>query len=514
MQLVLPTQLTCASMGSGVPDESIPEEMIPPKMRELIYAFQKNTSAPIPTIFTCVLATLAVVHGGKIDVESWKGGRFPLNFFALIASGTGEGKTSAINAVMRPVLNYDTTIREQQAINKNEFQAKYKRWSRELKAIEKDLDEAINSSIASVDDVEENYRKHLSEKPTESNSSNKIISDVSLSGLRDSLDKADGDSLLILNSDSARVFKETLLKYGPEFCSAWSAESFRIVKNRVNISVDNPRLSMLLMVQPSMIDGYFDDDHEFRTSGLAARFITYFPDSIVGQKWRINGATSEYHQSIIDNWYASINKQLNSSRLRHISCGNYEQELLTLSEESVRFLESAFMRIDKYLSIDNNDFSSIKDIAHRILEQSCRIAALYELFDDPDSREIKPHHMEMTFKLMLAHAHSFKRACNPERPKASIIKNANKILFFLRNAIKYHQRATHPSGYMVVIIPFETYQRVGPVRNKSEYDEAFRLLEMNNIIEIGSITFFSGVRNVNKKVIYLHNLQSPINLQP
>lgn len=512
MQPVLTTQLTCASMGSGVPDESIPEEMIPPKMRELIYAFQQKTSAPIPTIFTCVLATLAVVHGGKIDVESWKGGRFPLNLFALIASGTGEGKTRAINAIMKPLLNYDSIIREQESINKNEYQAKFRRWSRELKAIEKDMDKAIKSDIFDIEDVEEKLRIHLSEKPTESSSSYKIISDASLSGLRDFLDKADGDSLLILNSDSARVFKETLLKYGPEFCSAWSAESFRIVKNRVNISVDNPRLSMLLMVQPSMIDGYFEDDHEFRTSGLAARFITYFPDSIVGQKWRINGATSEYHQSIIDNWYASINKQLNSSRLRHISCGNCEQELLTLSEESVRFLESAFMRIDKHLSIDNNDFSSIKDIAHRILEQSCRIAALYELFDDPDSREIKPHHMEMTFKLMLAHAHSFKRICNPDKPKSSIIIKAQKIVKFLRCSQNYHLQIYHSYGKYISIMPMDAYQRVGPIRKKIEYEEAFRLLERSGIIRIDSAYIPIGMRTVTKKVIYLLDLHAPIQL--
>lgn len=512
MQQILPATLSSESMGLGIPDATIPDTAIPPNIRTLLYAFQQKTSAPIPTILSCVLATLAVAQGGSVDIESWKGGRFPLNFFALVASGTGEGKTSVIDAIMRPLSEFDSEIDRQQLINTNNYDAKYIRWKTTLKVLEKEMKEAIKSNSPDVGSLEGIIESHLSEKPTRSNSTKKIISDVTLTGLRDALVEADGDSLLMLNSDSARVFKETLLKFGPEFCSAWSGESFRIVKNRVSIFSANPRLSMLLMVQPSMLEGYFDDDHEFRTSGLAARFITYFPDSLVGQKSSIPMNASEYYIITIDGWYKSIRNLLNSNRLRHISCGNSEKELMKMSEESVRFLKSAFDKIDRHLAGDNNDFSGIEDIAHRMLEQSCKIAALYELFDDPNSREIKPHHIEMAFNLVLAHASSFKRICDPDKPKVSTLKKASKIINFLRCSQKYYYQLYDSYGNWFYAIPMDTYQRVGPIRKKTEYEEAFRLLEMSGIIRIDSAYIPIGMRNVNKKVIYLLNLQAPIQL--
>lgn len=513
METLNPTILSSASMGAGIADGAIPEDVIPPKMRALLYAFQQKTSAPIPTIFSCVLATLAVVHGGSVDIESWKGGIFPLNFFALVASGTGEGKSRVINEIMNPLFNYDSDIEKQQETNKNAYHARLKYWRKKLKIIEKNMEDEIKSGSIHVDNIEAILRIHLGEKPIDSNHSKKIISDVTLSGLRDALIEADGDSMLLVNPDAARMFKETLLKFGPDFCSAWSGEPFNIIKHRIKVSAENPRLSMLLMVQPSMIDGFFDEDHEFRTSGLAARFITYFPESIIGQKWRINSMTNEYYQSAIDEWKTSIANLLNTNRLRHISCGNAENDLMILSEESVRFLTSSYYNIDRYLAGDNNEFTEVNDIIHRLLEQSCRVATLYELFDDPESREIKPHHVEMAFNLMLAHARYFRRICNPDKPKISTITKAQKILTFLRSAQKYQQPIYDPYGNFIFAIPMETYQRVGPVRKKVEYDEAFRLLEISNIIRVDSAIIFNGTRNINKKMIYLLNLQAAIAVQ-
>ncbi|MBU2738596.1 DUF3987 domain-containing protein [Acidithiobacillus concretivorus] len=384
---------------------------------------------------------------------------------------------------------------------RNNYDARHIRWEKKLKVLENKMREAIKSDSPDVGSIEGIIASHLSEKPTRSNSTKKIISDVTLTGLRDALVEADGDSLLMLNSDSARVFRETLLKFGPEFCSAWSGESFRIVKNRVSISSPNPRLSMLLMVQPSMVEGYFDDDHEFRTSGLAARFITYFPDPLIGQKSSIPRNTSDYYLITIDGWYKSIRNLLNSNRLRQISCGNSEKELMKLSEESVRFLKSEFDKIDRLLAIDSNEFSGIDDVAHRMLEQSCKIAALYELFDDPESREIKPHHIEMAYNMVLAHARSFKRICNPDKPKKSDIIKSNKILQFLCSG-KYNEQVFLPNQpFHVYGTRLEVYQRCGPIRKKSEYEEPLRMLEVDGIIAIIECPVFILNRHGLRKFI-------------
>lgn len=157
--------LPVTTMGSGVPDAAIPEAVIPPKMRELICAFQQTTAAPIPTIFCGILATLATSYGGTIDVESWISDKFPLNFYALIASGTGEAKTSAINAIMKPLRDYDYEIEKQQDSNKSNYLARLKRWEIEKKIIEAEMEEAIKNHSKHVDMIEANLDKHISNKP-------------------------------------------------------------------------------------------------------------------------------------------------------------------------------------------------------------------------------------------------------------------------------------------------------------------------------------------------------------
>ena len=91
----------------GVPDTSLSDSVIPPTIRTLIYALQQINGAPVPTNLVTVLTTLAVAFSGDFNVESPHNGTLPLTFYALIASGTGEGKSRVLHSVMEPVRSYE-----------------------------------------------------------------------------------------------------------------------------------------------------------------------------------------------------------------------------------------------------------------------------------------------------------------------------------------------------------------------------------------------------------------------
>ena len=53
------------------------------------------------------------------------------------------------------------------------------------------------------------------------------------------------------------------------------------------------------------------------------------------------------------------------------------------------------------------------------------------------------------------------------------------------------------------VIRMDQFQRNSPIRKKSEYDEALRLLEQHKIIKVEEAYLPNGMRFVNTTVIYI-----------
>lgn len=488
----------------GVQDSSLSDYVIPPAMRALVYAFQQVNGAPVPTNLLTILTTMALVFSGDINVESLQGGTIPLTFYALVASGTGEGKTRVLHTVMEPVNSYESQLKNTDKKVQDRFMVELKRWNAEGRSLKYLLEKAVREgSESSISCIENDLLEHQHRKPYRPTPNKKIVTDVTLRGLRDALMAADGESLVLTNSDSSRFFHETLIKNAPEFCSAWSGEPINIANRGIEIRAEKPRLSMILMVQPAMIEDFFKQDHEFRYSGLGARFITFMPDPLIGQRWRIpNQPIDLYKQSIAD-WNDKIKAQLEKSRLRRVACGSPDSEIIKLSPEAKQFLHSYGLRIDSILGNPSGEYADICDIALRLIEQTCKIAGLFELFEDPHSREVKPHNVEFALNFMLEHANSYKKICSPNKPRKSDIVKANSILNFL-NSGRHSEQFYIQNQYRTNNgVRMEEYQRFGPIRKKKEYEEPLRLLEINNKIEIKecSVTRHNGISY--RKVIFV-----------
>lgn len=502
----------------GVPDSSLSDSVIPHEMKVLAYAFQQKNGAPISTNLVTILITLAVAFGGDIMVESPHNGTLPLNLFALIGSGTGEGKSRVLHTVMEPVRAHESNIQIMNKLYQDKFYVEQKKWRAKDRSLNRALEKAVDENIESkVSRIEDKLLEHKQEEPNRPTPLKKIITDVSLRGLRDALMAGDGESLALANSDSSRFIRDMLLKNAPEFCSAWSGEPLHIVKGGIEIHADNPRLSMLIMAQPAMIEEFFEQDHVFRSSGLGARFLTFFPDSLVGQRLRIPEEPSELYQKALENWHDKITAQLENSRLRRVSLGSSTPEIIRLTPEGKKFLRDNGARLDAILGNQNSELADVSDVAFRIIEQSCKIAALFELSVDSSSREIKPHNVELAFNLMIDHINSYKKICSPDNPKKTDINKANKIHNFLISG-KYNEWFALPNQpYNVYGIRMEIYQRCGPIRNKKEYVEPLRLLESRGIIMILECPVVIYNRQVLRKVIILkdqNRWQQPTQITP
>jgi len=156
----------------GIPDKSLPDKLIPLNLQKLIYAYQHKTASPTPTIFLALMTVLSAVYSSNIDVEGLSGRRIPLNFYGLIMSGTGDGKSSAVSAVLAPVLEFEKKINESYVRNMIDFKAEKIIFNKQQKVLEKRLEKAIENESKGRILLNEKIHEHLQECPKGKRSAN------------------------------------------------------------------------------------------------------------------------------------------------------------------------------------------------------------------------------------------------------------------------------------------------------------------------------------------------------
>lgn len=142
-----------------------------------------------------------------------------------------------------------------------------------------------------------------------------------------------------------------------------SGDSIRVDRiGRNSESIMNPALTVLLTVQPSVLSGLMQNG-TFRGRGLTARFLYCMPKSIVGnRKYR----TEPIPSTVSDDYYALINELLDEEE-------KDEPELITISAQADRLLESYSNEVESKLKTDYVDFA---DWAGKLVGAVLRIAGL------------------------------------------------------------------------------------------------------------------------------------------
>ncbi len=491
--------------NSALHDAAIPSQYIPHDLRIQLEVFQQKTKAPMATNFAAWFVAMATTFNRLYVVEGHHGKTIPLNVFVLVASETGEGKTSAVNLIFRPVREFENGLEERRQQSKT-----YTQQEKEIaKAKIAELRRKLAKSIA---DNEEEDILELSNRIAETQSSlqstdwqyKMIFSDATFSGLKRALTKNLAASCL-MNTDASDFIAKHLEKYSATFCSSWSGEPISIEQGRDLLESTDPRLSLLLMTQPAFADGLIDDDRKFRLSGLAARFLIFQPQSILGQKYLLQ---QEHPNSdlFLQRWNDMIISQSERAYLAQVS-GVNSPTVLRLSDDAKIFLREKEEEIDHQVT-DWGSYREVKDVAVRIIEQTCKLSACYELFRNQNAASISLEMVEMAYYFMRYYCNYFSFMASRNVPDSSAYKRANKILEFFKHSKNVTMaNFQYPNGiYQHHCIPIDIFQKTSPIRGKAKYEPALQLLLENNSISISDMPFYNGIRWIPKKVIVINGV--------
>lgn len=337
-----------------------PIDALPETVRDYVVAVSESTQTPVDMSAASSLAILALCQQGKFRIRGKSDWTEPLNLFVVVVAEPSERKSAVISFMTKPVnafeaeYNLQNSARlEQSKIEKNIL--KRQQTMLETKAAKgRLLDSEMEEFAQKVADFKEEspLRLYVDDVTTE-----KLTSVLADGGGKAAIVSAEGGIFDMLSGLYTKNVNIGVMLKGH------SGDSIRVDRiGRNSESIMNPALTVLLTVQPSVLSGLMQNG-TFRGRGLTARFLYCMPKSIVGsRKYR----TDPIPSAVADDYYALINELLDEEE-------KDEPELITLSAQADRLLESYSNEVESKLKTEYADFA---DWAGKLVGAVLRIAGL------------------------------------------------------------------------------------------------------------------------------------------
>ena len=319
-----------------------PIEVFPDAIKNYCLEVSEATQTPIDMAGVVALAILALSMQRKYQIEGKPDWLEQLNLYFCVVAPPSERKSAVINHLIKVIHIFEMNYNEAHALelekSELEYQALITKKNKLAKDVEKgkalpsELDEVItklngfnrlHKLILAVDDVTPEV---LANKLKEQDESLAIIS--SEGGIFD----------IISGAYSKIVNIDILLK-------AYSGDFVRVDRiGRESISLKKPKLTILLMVQPKVLETIMNNSI-FAGRGLNARFLYSIPNSKVGTR---KLTTKPIDEDTKEAFYKLINSILNENP--------NAKEIITLTD-------SAYKELEKYHdSLEIRLDSDLKDI--------------------------------------------------------------------------------------------------------------------------------------------------------
>ena len=339
---------------------TFPIETLPKAIRDYASALSESTQTPVDMAATAAIAVLSVCMQGKFKIMAKDDWIEPVNTFVLDVMNPSERKSAVENAMIRPLNLFEAERNTQNsaAIESSKMQ------KRILERRQKVVEDQASKGKADVEEVRriaEEIAGYKEMKPMKL-----YVDDITTEKLTSVLASNDGRAAIL--STEGGIFDTLAGAYSKTvnidvMLKGYSGDSIRVDRiGRNSESIMNPALTVLLMVQPSVLSGLMQNG-TFRGRGLTARFLYCIPASFVGKRrYRSESVPDEvYHE-----YEMCIRNLLEDER-------ENGAEIITLSEEADVMIEAFAERLEPEL---NKGYADIVDWAGKLVGNIQRISAL------------------------------------------------------------------------------------------------------------------------------------------
>ncbi len=261
-----------------------PIEIFPTWLGRYVKAVAVATQTPpdLPGMVVLGVISLALARRLRIKIHpSWSE---PLNLYLVVVLAPGNRKSAVFQEATRPVLEYENYAARQMAPDIERARAQQAILKARLAELSKKASKAPREQQEELMRQAEDAALELAnfEVPV---SPRLFADDVTVEKLV-SLVQAHGGRMAVLSAEGG-IFQIAGGRYSRDiniefFLKGHAGDSHRVDRmNRASESIDRPALTLVLTVQPGVIQGLVKHQ-DFRSLGLLARFLYSLPVSTVG----------------------------------------------------------------------------------------------------------------------------------------------------------------------------------------------------------------------------------------
>jgi len=226
-------------------------QALPTFAQRLISYIHYKTGAAAELILIVLLGVMALACQDKFDVQL-KNGKTFTSLYLLFLGKSGSRKSTVFRLLMEPIYRLEKELKDDFLLKEKQYEMKLISWETELKELKKQYSKAIRlktNVTEALEALEECQRR----KPPVPERKYLTKNDSTSEGLRKAL--ALGSPSLMLGSDEAGgLFDGNLFRNTPVLNSLWGEGKIADSRaSRDSYDVDDARLTMLLMMQPSCL---------------------------------------------------------------------------------------------------------------------------------------------------------------------------------------------------------------------------------------------------------------------
>ena len=455
--------------------QNFPVKAFPEDLWRSAVSIQKLTQAPGEIILNTMLSAIATIFQAHFDVEGINGGPIPISQFMMAISPSGEGKTSAQRVISKPLLEFSTKIEAISLQALENYNSKTLEWSKILDGLSSKKGKLLAEG-KDINDVEETLVTHRNNKPTRPKESRLITNDPSPAGLKSWLSSGLGCGL-VLNADSGKLINGPLLREPSLLCDIWSGENVTVDRGTYHLTIPHPRVTISLMTQGNFVHELLQKNgDDFRGSGLSGRFLMYVPASRIGRR-QLGAQLSDEDNHQLDAYYQKATERLENLYFDGQTIPT-TKKIVGLSSDAREHLVNMAQQIEHAMAPGGNLYF-MPEFATKMVEHTCRIAALFTLYNGSDQEIISLGNAQRAAQVVDYFANQYSAIHSPYCGPVRDIISANLLLEFM----------TIKAQYGMFNVPRTLIMQNAPVtlRKKQDLDNAIMLLIQNGRIAISPV---------------------------
>jgi putative DNA primase/helicase len=415
--------------------EPYPIDVLPAVMQAAVMAHHHTAQQPISLIAASAHGVLALAGQGLANVVRDEGLEGPISLNLMVIAKSGERKSAADKAFTNPIHEWMTEKKDQMQAELASNAAKLKIYHTRLKQIETLLSKPNPPKSSPPKEVlEEELTQLFQNPPPKVYAPDCFYEDTTMEALLSGIGQnwpsaalmSDEAGLLI----GSHAFKqENALAAFANLNRFWDGKPIKRTRITTGtLVVKGRRLSVVLMMQPSVFLRMLGIcDNEARNTGFLARALLTMPESTIGRRL-YTPQTAEDRLAMAE--FGKAVKSLLSQKLNMDPVtGALTPRLLPLSKEGKDIWQTYHDDIEGQCARGKR-YASIPDIASKSADNAARLAALYQLLENPNSIEVSVQNMQRATIVARWHLNEVGRVLEYQS-QAPLLENAESLLEWL-----------------------------------------------------------------------------------